>query len=302
MRVAIGALALVVASGCEGESKPGVVRPTVSSLVAAENPTSPWLRARARAGLDYVVLAVDGDDAVCARPLPPSATEHQRAMHGVPAFVGLRLASHDRLVTHHTVIDAALDADRARVVFVTEGRELYVRDAQAAARRLDSDVAPGLSLSADGARVAYAKGTAPELDVFVAQLDGDVVTALAPHPAADYLPAFAPNGDVIITSSRDGQPGLWRVDARGTVTRVSARVADGDVAGLRRLVTPDGREPPAVGPHAIAFFDGAGVAVVRNGELLGRIEGAQRFAWLDGHELALERDGTALILRIEEGR
>lgn len=260
-------------------------------------PASPWGLARSRLGGGHVVLDADGDEAVGARALP--ATDGR---HGHVAFEGLRLLSRDVLLSDEPVVDAVVRADHM-VAFVTARGVLHVWRSESGTQLIDTDVVAGISLSPDGTRVAYAKGNPPELDVFVARVNGSATAVVAQDPAPDYLPAFSPGGELLITSSRDGQPALWRVDRRGEVGRLSPRVDDDDLVGLRRLSTPDGREPPKWGAHGIAFFDGGGVVVLRdNGKLVGRIEGAHRFAWSDGGLLLEWPDGSAKIARIEDGR
>lgn len=137
-----------------------------------------------------------------------------------------------------------------------------------ARHRLARHVHPGLSFSPDGSATAYAAGDAPELDVFVVSLSGDIRN-LTPQPGPQYLPAFDASGDAVLyTSGGPSGPSIYLTNLHSGAPR--ELLAQG-VA----LSPPDGAVSPAVSGEQVAWFDGVGVTAVDRAASVHRIEGAR---------------------------
>ncbi len=288
MNRALAICLLLGLTACDERAKPRreelVVRPA-----GDDHP-----RARALARLAAIdrgaeLIAVGEGSFVYGTKDPPG-----EGFEGRPSWSGVRWARASGTVElADRAIDAAIAGDAA-LVLEKNGDLVLVRGERTV---IDREVSPGLAL--DGRRVAYAKGTPPEFDVVVAEIDGARVAAhpVAPSPAADYLPFFS-GGEVAFTSTRAGFPAIWlgaepkQITGRGVDPR--------DPAALAAVRAPDGRTPPAASGELIAFFDGSGVTVVKSsGATVGRVDGAREPMWR-GRELYLDTPGGPRVATVEE--
>ena len=89
-----------------------------------------------------------------------------------------------------------------------------------------------LSLSPDGRYVAYdapRRQDSSDRDIFILSVDGGREIPLFEHPAVDYGPVWAPEGNAIVfASDRSGNTGLWAI-----------HVEEGTPVGAPQLVKPD---------------------------------------------------------------
>ena len=78
-----------------------------------------------------------------------------------------------------------------------------------------NDVLP--AWSPDGKKIAFGRGTYPNIDVYVMNADGSAVTQLTNDPAYDSQPAWSPDGTKIaFASNRDGDFDVYTMNADGT--------------------------------------------------------------------------------------
>ncbi len=303
-------------SACQGpdraaeSNKPRLwLRPAVTS-------DSSQQRARAHIALvegsanAWELLSLSGSGAfVYGKPLPAS-----RGYHGQPSFAPVKLLTTadktPQLLSAAPLIDAVIAASGAVAMLAPHG-ELKLWRPNRPQLAISDEVSSGLSFSADGSKLVFAKGTAPELELHLAELGNEPANTrvLAPHPGPDYLPVLSADGQSLaFVSARSGMPALWSVPAAGgSPQQITAKGYDPHSASqLTRLSSPDGRQPPLWQQGFFVFFDGAGVAVVaeRSGELVGYIERASRPHWaIAGRELVVELDGQlrTAVLPASEG-
>jgi len=232
--------------------------------------------------------------------------------HGQPSFAPVKLLEGDKplLLSAEPLIDAAV-ASSGTVAMLTPSGQLSVWRARQARQVLADDVTTGLSFSADGSKLTFAKGTAPELDIHLAELGSGTpkVRQLTAHPAPDYLATFGADGQrVAFVSTRSGIPALWSVAAAGgSLQQITGLSTDPrSPSQLAKVSAPDGRQPPLWRQGYFVFFDGAGVAVLseRSGALIGHIARAERPHWgVVGREIIIELDGQwrTAVLPASEG-
>jgi hypothetical protein len=170
--------------GCAAEPAPAPPERAAWKLRELPAEQSPTSRARARVAraegqdADWTILSLHQDGSVLyGRARPPQA-----GYHGWPQY-DVRLLAEGAQATTVVAsprdgspnIDAALaPAGDPAVALVTAERELVLWRPNAPAVMLDNEVVPGLSFSADGRRLVYAKGTQPELDIFLVQVPATI--------------------------------------------------------------------------------------------------------------------------------
>ena len=99
-------------------------------------------------------------------------------------------------------------------------------------KSLDRRCLEWMSLSPDGRYVIYdypQSEDSPERDIFLLATDGSHEMTLVEHPATDFAPFWAPDGNqIVFTSDRSGSVGIWVLE-----------VADGKPKGSPQLIKQD---------------------------------------------------------------
>ncbi len=234
-------LALSVVCACTGE--PGQ-RTEAQPALGADDPRLGAAAQHARRK-GWELLDVDATRALGATRAPVDAHEL--------AFPPLRLT----LTTYDEdqpldglALDARLVPGGDSVLVLAADRTLW-RWTPSHATRLDSDVVPGLAVSPDGLRVAYAKGALPELDVWEATLDRGPPRAVTSAEGPEHSPAY----------SSDGARLGWI-----TYRPAGPAFVSGDRTIVPRVTTvPDGRRAPIWMDGWLLLHGSAGTAVVREG-------------------------------------
>jgi Tol biopolymer transport system component len=203
------------------------------------------------------LLAADEADAPA--PSPPGGTIlfSSLAPRGWDVYIADVGAPEARRLTDHPALDynAAFSPDGQRVTFVSErdgNLELYAvhRDGRGL-RRLTDDFAldDHPAWSPDGERIAFSSTRQPATTpgrawnaIYVMNADGADIERVSPEDAADYSPAWSPDGEWIACASGSGVPG-------GTDLYVMR--PDGSE---RRLVVEDGGWPTFAADGASLFF------------------------------------------------
>jgi hypothetical protein len=160
----------------------------------------------------------------------------------------------DRPLAHARLLPGGLV-----LALTPSGALLEVDPATRSVRQLDDGVAAPIGASPDGAHLAYAKGDAPELEIWRMERASGVPVQVTTDMAPAWSPAVGPDGrTVVFASGRSGQAALW---------------VQGD--GAPRVVVPP-EEGPSLFPASLTptLFDGT--RVVFEGEA-GVVA-----AWLDG--------------------
>ncbi|MGE0639154.1 MAG: Tol-Pal system beta propeller repeat protein TolB [Thermoanaerobaculia bacterium] len=76
------------------------------------------------------------------------------------------------------------------------------------------------SFSPDGRRVAFARGTGANMDIFSCRRDGSELKRLTTSPGIDTNPSWSPSGsEIAFTSSRSGSPQIYVMDVEGSNQR-----------------------------------------------------------------------------------
>ena len=106
-----------------------------------------------------------------------------------------------------------------------------------------------MSLSPDGRYVAYdypqIEGS-PERDIFLTSTDGSYETTLVEHPANDFAPFWAPDGNrIVFASDRSGSVGIWVLE-----------VVDGKPEGYPQLISDNlnGMFPLGLTRHGSYYY------------------------------------------------
>lgn len=89
-------------------------------------------------------------------------------------------------------------------------------------RRLSSrpGMNTGASLSPDGTRIALTLTRDERAEVYVLDLEGNILTRLTNHPANDLSPTWSPDGSrIAFVSDRAGSPQIYVMNADGTNVR-----------------------------------------------------------------------------------
>lgn len=161
--------------------------------------------------------------------------------------------------------------------------------------------------SPDGGRIAFQDWSAGTIDVWVMRADGSESRALTGDPAHDYLPAWAPDGDLLSFAS-------WRREHGDTVDAVHLYAMNADGSAQRRLLSapmgtssgadfsPDGRLIvfSRAGPQGSALWladaDGSAPRLLHED---GANNGAARFSpdggWIAFHAARGDEAALALI-------
>lgn len=192
-----------------------------------------------------LLLDVDATRALSATPGDARAP----ALAFVPLRVVLSIGDDER-----TLAESALDArlvPRSDAVLLLAGDRTLWRWTPAGATPLDDQVVPGLAVSPDGRRAAYAKGQLPELDVWELELDGGEPRAAASGDGPEHAPTY----------SADGARLAW-IDYR---TGGPALVSSGTTILPQVAVVPDGRRVPIWRDGWVLLHGQAGTVAVREG-------------------------------------
>ena len=102
-----------------------------------------------------------------------------------------------------------------------------------------------MSLSPDGKSIVYdfpPSEDSPQRDIYLLAADGSREVTLVKHGAHDMNPVWTPAGnEIVFTSDRSGQPGLWKLPVRGDGRAGAPRMVKPNL-GLRRPMgfTPEG--------------------------------------------------------------
>ena len=317
------ALAVALCGACDSGGSPSrqLDRPVwqLRDLPASQCPMGRAARRIAEvegAGDGWEILSLGADGSlIYGRRDASGPGYHGRARYSAK-LLGASSGSQPIAIGDEALIDAALSpAPGHAVAIVTAAGKLLLWRPDGESAVLDRAAKPGLSFSADGSKLAYAKGVAPELDVYIVDLPSRGGAAertarqhsgsdrgaelrsarqITQHDGPDYLPALSRDGRrVLFVSSRRGLPSLWLTTSDGSEPRQVTPGAHDPArpAAARRVSSPDGRAAPLWGKGFIVFFDGKGVSAVSDstGELLTHHTGARHPHWLRfGEEVAFE--------------
>lgn len=72
----------------------------------------------------------------------------------------------------------------------------------------------------NGQRLAFVRRESDNQDIYVMAADGSSLTRLTDHPAADVSPAWTPDNRLLFRSQRDGQWGIYTMNANGSDQRL----------------------------------------------------------------------------------
>jgi len=102
-----------------------------------------------------------------------------------------------------------------------------------------------MSLSPDGQYVVYdspQSEDSPKRDIFLLATDGSHEMALVEHPADDFAPFWAPDGNrIVFTSDRSGSIGIWVLEVIDGKPKSSPQLIKQNLNGMRPLgMTQDG--------------------------------------------------------------
>jgi Tol biopolymer transport system component/DNA-binding winged helix-turn-helix (wHTH) protein len=175
------------------------------------------------------------------------------------------------LVSTHEDREPSLSPDSSRVAFVSNRSgtpEIWVSDAAGGrARKLTSFGGPQVgapSWSPDGRTILFDARPEGHADVFSVPVEGGTPTPLAPSPANELAPVFAPDGsEVLFGSDRSGKWQIWSAKREKPLTSGGGYAGrfstDGsafyvtkfDSPGLFRLDLASGREEKVAGTDAL---------------------------------------------------
>jgi hypothetical protein len=219
---------------------------SVERLVPAA-PTGPGVDLARTVPSEEVVLDRRADGARLMgrlEPVPENA-DPDRVLRLQASGASLAPALHDA-----RVLDARFAPDDALVVLGAD-HVLRLHLASGAEIPLDGQVEPPLSLV--GQRVAYVRGSPPELEVAVVDLPSGAVYTVTEGMAPAWSPALSPDGtQVLFVSAREGSPRLYVAPTAG---------------GPPRALPPTERFPTApIAPRweegALRFWDEQGELVL----------------------------------------
>jgi hypothetical protein len=162
------------------------------------------------------------------------------------------------------------------------------------ARELDNDVFPGFGFSHAGTTIAYAKGLAPELDAYSAQLPSGTPRRLTFAGVPVWGFAFSPDDTrIVYVDAPDGFPCLTTMPANGgkrdRFTNRTLNPAD-LAAGATLAPFPDGRKPPLWLGDRVYVQDTQGVYAI---DAYGNV--ARKAS--QGRDLHVDTSGRAALFR-----
>lgn len=296
MRATAFLASLVLGAGCSEPAPSAPPAPSTSAAtgaLAAEPaplalPTLPTLPAL---GPGARLLDVEGDRVLAGVPdeAPANADPVMRMevrlwQGGVPQAwpAEAQPAAHARLLPG------------GRALAVTPRGALLLVDGSGASgpagsvRALDEQVVGPVGASPDGARIAYCKGEAPDVEVWRLDL---LAGARPVRVTADLAPAWSPgvadDGSVLVASARSGVAALWRVDRDAAPIQLTNR--DAVVApGAPPLAPFPASLTPTLFDGDRAVFEGEDGVVVtdREGRVLRKLPGASVPHWRPGRRAA----------------
>lgn len=193
-----------VLAGCTPESSEPRPQTTQAGELTRADETPPEER-------EAIILEEEDGEPILAGTLEPvrPQTDARRV---------IVLDTHPRGFDLHgqRVLDARTVSDGV----VTIGADRVLRHHTAKSTvELDSDVLGPLSVEAS--RVAYVRGEAPDLHLFVAHLATGRIEPIAPHLAPVWSPVLSEDGrEIVFATAAQGRPQLFRRDASGQLRRV----------------------------------------------------------------------------------
>jgi hypothetical protein len=297
--IVLAALTALVLTACDEAPAPSELppyEPAPSAELRVLEPASTALgRARAALGLPHAVIFGLGADGsvLYGEPIP-------LAGHGAPEYT-LEQRSGTGSVPRGAAAAPVTDAlllPGGVVARITSG-ELSAGD-----RVVDTEVLPGLSASSDGRVIFYAKGPAPESEIYRADLDAArAPVALTADGMSAYLPSISPDGrSVAYVSNVTGLPSVWLMQADGSGKRQltnAGLVGDREADVERALPAPDGARPAIWHAATLAYYDGTGARGLstETGKELWTVSAARGAWWIDDAVAVELEDGT--LARVE---
>jgi hypothetical protein len=226
------------------------------------------------------------------QPVPPRSSARQ-------LFTAVFVDSHGHespLPIHGLLQDARFALPPSQLVALLDDRdELVVWNTQTGwTRRIDDQVFPGFGFSHSASTLVYAKGFAPELEAFRADLPDGIAEQLTSGGVPVWGFAFSPDDSrIVYVDAPDGFPCLTVMPARGgTRERFTNRtLGPQDLrAGKPLAPFPDGRRPPLWLNDTVYVEDSNGIhAINAFGNVVRSHPG--------GHDLHRSISGTAALFR-----
>lgn len=203
--------------------------------------------ANAAAGQQILEASEDGAAIVGrARPVPPQSSarlvfdaellDSSGARKPLPITGGLQ--------------DARFAPPPSKLVALLDQRDaLWLWDrGSGQAAVIEQEAFPGFAFSHDARLIAYARGSGPELDAWLRELETGATRALTNEGAPVWGFAFSPDDRrLVFVDSREGFPCLMTIALDGTgLARLTNRglTAERLSAGAQLAPFPDGRRPP----------------------------------------------------------
>lgn len=265
-------LALSPLLACTGEADRPPPPAEASVTIGAESTRLEDAAKSARARGRELLLDVDSSRTLSASVGQPKAHELSFA----PLRVTLTSGGAERSLGD-AAIDARLVPRSDAVLLLSSDRTLWRWTPQGVAP-LDDGVVPGIAVSPDGRRVAYAKGDMPELDVWEVELDGGAPRQVTSADGPQHAPTY----------SADGRRLAWLEYRAGGPALVSA---EGPILP-RVAVVPDGRRVPVWRDGWVLLHGTAGTVAAREGT------GAALLTLPPGGDVALQ-EGVASVRRAD---
>lgn len=248
MKIAWITVAALMVAACGEGGEPGRLVGRARGALGAGDLSPPEAR---------LVSGSEGAGRVAARVLRPGMPESCQApllvatdlaLADLPPFIEAARApgAHDEPAGLGE--PGGADGPRRDVALLREDGSLWVYTGGRASYgwRVDAPVRPGLSWSADGRRLAYARGAdATDSDIWVVDIRGGERARVTERPGPETRPAFAFDGQRLAwVGSQSGLPAIFVSDLRGGAARqVTNRGLSAAGHGL-----PGGFVPPPIGP------------------------------------------------------
>jgi serine/threonine protein kinase len=124
--------------------------------------------------------------------------------------------------------------------------------------------------SPDGAWIVFSSNQGGNLDLWAVSPSSGAIRRLTDHPAEDWDPAFAPDGQLLWSSRRTGNFEVWRAAGDGSG---AAQVTNDGVSAENPSATPDGwvvyasAHPSHAGVWKVRFDGSRATYLVRGGAL-----------------------------------